>query len=111
MNKSSIGMMRQERGYIARLRRDPRTKAMHDGWLAQATYEAEQHYPYPEDARQRAHYAADRALLLALSFVLDNDGEMNALREQLDRITESSLSLLNKFPPAPIILKSEEDPK
>lgn len=111
MSKSSIEMMRQERGYIRRLRHDHRTKVMHDGWIAQAIYEAEQRYRYPEQARQMAEYAADRALQLALSFVLDNDGEMNALREQLDRITESSLSLLNKFPPAPIILKSEEDRK
>ena len=83
------------RTYLERLRNDPRTRTLHDGWVAQATMEAERVYPEWDDTR-RAHFAADRALQLALTFILDNDGEMAYLRalveEQAERISKLMIS-------------------
>ena len=107
--KTAINLVAGGRDYITRLRRDPRTKTMHDGWVAQATVEAEQRYPQPLDANQRAHFAATRALALGMSFVLDNDGELNAVRERLERVLENHLELARLTPPVPFITKTGED--
>jgi hypothetical protein len=77
---------------------------MFDGWVAQSTYEAEQRHPYPDDDRRRTHYAAQRAIELAMAFVLDNDGELAATREQLERTLEASIELAS-LSPKPLILK------
>ena len=105
--KTATDLVYGGRDYITRFRRDPRTRAMHDGWVAQATAEAEQRYPHPLDANQRANFAASRALELGMSFVLDNDGELNAVREQLGRVLENALELTRLTPPATFTLPTE----
>lgn len=96
----------RQRGYIARLLRDPRTKAMHDGWIAQATFEAEEHCGDRYDAPRMAQYAADRAIQLAMSFVLDNDGELNAVREQMEKLLEANLTMAS-LSPRPIVIPTD----
>jgi len=107
--KTALEMMQgPTRTYIQRIRNDPRTRAMHDGWVAQACAEAEQVYPDPSDDRRRTHHAASRALELALSFVLDNDGELTMVREQLDRVLENSITLANMSPRSFVMPKAEQ---
>lgn len=95
---------KQERGYIASLRRDPRTKAMFDGWVAQATQEAEMLYPDLRDDRQRTHFAAERAVQLAMSHVLDNDGELQMLAEENDRLRKQILDFAHRTPPNSVLI-------
>ncbi len=94
---------KQERGYIASLRRDPRTKAMFDGWVAQATQEADMRFPDPRDDREKAHFAARRALELAMSHVLDNDGELQMVMEQRDQLLDKAIEAARMMPPPQII--------
>lgn len=56
------------RSYVSRLRRDPRVRAMLDGWIAEATFSAEQRFPDPHDDRERTAHAVQTALMLAMSF-------------------------------------------
>lgn len=93
------------RTYIQRLRNDPRTRAMHEGWIAQATAEAEMRHPDPRDDRKRTHYAVSRALELAMSFVLDNDGELAMVREQLNRMASHVITLGNSTPTRLVVPK------
>lgn len=97
---------RKEREYIKRIRRDPRMRAMLQGWVAQATAEAEQRYPGPYDEPARAHEAATIAVQLAMSFVLDNDGEYQAIRETLDKVLEAQLTM-NQLSPRPLIIPKD----
>lgn len=99
---------KQERGYISRMRRDPRTKAMLDGWVAQATQEADMRFPDPRDDRERTHFAAQRAVELAMSHVLDNDGELQMVMKERDTLLENSIRLANLTPPTAIILPKTE---
>ncbi len=89
---------RKNRTYIERLRNDPRTRALADAWVNQAMMEAEQHYDSYREGAAFAHYAARRAVELAMSFVLDNDGELAATREQLERALETQLQFLRTQP-------------
>lgn len=101
---------KQPRGYIARLRNDPRLHAMMQGWVGQATMEAEQRYPHPDQYAARAHDAAQRAIGLALSFVLDNDGEYQMLREELDRALKNTIDLVNAKPISLVIERPSAKP-
>lgn len=91
----------KRRPYIENLRKDPRTKAMFDGWVAQATMIAEQRNRGDEyDYRRMAHDAAQEALALALAFILDNDGEYQMVCEERDRIRDQVLSRVMLTPPS-----------
>lgn len=94
------------RDYISRLRSDPRLHAMMQGWVSQATMEAESRYPGLYDDRQRAHWAAETAIRLAMSFVLDNDGAYQMLREEMDRVLKNTLELVNSTPLKVVIERS-----
>ena len=110
MNKTfGINNGLSERTYIGMLRNDRRMRAMFDGWVAQATLEAANHFPDTYDASERAGYAAEMALRLALSFIIDNDGEYQALREQLDRVMENFITL-ETLNPRPIFDAKGEVP-
>lgn len=89
----SVASRLEQRSYLALLRRDPRVKAAYDGWIAQATFEAYNRYPHPMDSEQRASYAASRAVELVMSFILENDGEYQAVRQQLDEVLKRSLEM------------------
>ena len=99
-----------KRTYIDRLMNDPRSKAMRDGWVAQATAEAEMRYPHALDARPRAAMAAERALDLGMSFVLDNDAELAAVRRELEEMTKRALDLLNTRCMPGVFVKGHEEP-
>ncbi|WP_343609289.1 hypothetical protein [Novosphingobium sp.] len=84
-----------KRSYIQRLEADPRLHAMFTGWVAQAVREAEVlpgAYGLPSCFAEKA---AGLALELALSHILNNDGEYQALLEQLERTTKAHLDTLN----------------
>lgn len=99
-----------KRTYIDRLMNDPRSRVMRDGWVAQATTEAKMRYPHPLDAGERSALAAERALELGLSFVLDNDAELAAVRHELDQMTKRCLELLNSKILLPVMVTSPEEP-
>jgi hypothetical protein len=88
------------RGYIENLRTDPRTRAMFDGWVAQATKTAEARIAgrFGHDAHRLAHEAATEALTLALSFILDNDGELQAVRHERDTLLKQLIDLHASVP-------------
>lgn len=88
--------MTGHRPYIERLRHDPRGRALHDGWVHQAAMVAEQRAG--GDARMAAHEAAEEALKLALSFILDNDGEYLAVMAERDRFRDQLLETINLQP-------------
>lgn len=92
------------RSYIARLQRDPRAQAMFDGWVAQATYEAEQRCPDAQDGRQRAQEAARIGIQLAMSFVCDNDGELLAALAERDQMHEHLLKWQHMQPPLSLLV-------
>lgn len=94
------------RKYIERLRRDPRLRAMRDGWVAQATIEAENTYPDPRDGRPSARWAAERAIDLAMQHVLDNDGEMHAVMAERDQFRDQSI-LDTKLTPLRLVIEKE----
>lgn len=94
-----IRPLHHDRSYIARLHRDPRTKAMLDGWIAQATFEADKRFPRPEDDRQRTCFAAETAVRLAMEFVLGNDGEYQAILLENDRLMQQVIDIANRTPP------------
>lgn len=98
----------RKRTYIERLRNDPRTRAMRDGWIAQATAEAEQRYPGRLEAGLRMHYAASRVLELAMSFILDNDGELAMTRRELVQ-AQKALAKHIEMAPRPIIIPRPEE--
>ncbi|KPH67548.1 hypothetical protein ADT71_02285 [Novosphingobium sp. ST904] len=82
---------------------------MRDGWVAQATSEADMRYPDPYDPRRTA-FAAERALELALSFVLDNDGELVAVRQDLECMTKRCIDVLNTRVMPYVLVKAPEEP-
>lgn len=96
------------RPYIKRLRSDPRTKAMFDGWAHQACMEAEARYPdirSPHDAQKLAYFAARRALELAMTFVLDQDGEYKMVCEERDKAFEALIKQSEMLTPQQIMVK------
>ena len=98
----------RRRPYIENLQNDPRTMAMMDGWIAQATKEAElNHDLCRDDPRRLAHNAARRALELAMSFVLDNDGEYQGVCEQRDQLLDNALKLEAMRPPSIVIPRAQ----
>lgn len=96
--------MHKRRPYIENLRNDPRTRAMFNGWVAQATATADQRRCGDGSGfRQMAHDAAQQALALAMAFILDNDGEYQMVCEERDRLREHILSIANLTPPASFV--------
>lgn len=100
-----IEMPKRARPYIERLRTDPRTRAMFDGWVGQATMLAEQQVPDPCRYAERAHRAAQIALQLAMTHVLDNDGELQAANAEIDKLREHVLQGAMLKPPHLIVTK------
>ena len=76
----------EERGYIKRLRNDPRTKALFDSFVYQAMVETRESIGSHASAERFAHEAAERAVALAMGFVLDTDGEYLMVLGELDRM-------------------------
>lgn len=97
-----------KRSYIARLRRDPRLKAVFDGFISQALIETDQRYPDPYMDRERILYATHRATELAMAFVLDNDGEYQMIYEQWEKAVENAISFANMTGPTLIIKPGSE---
>lgn len=83
------------RTYIRRLHRDPRMKAVFDGFVSQALIEADQRFPEPYLDVERTRYAARRAAELAMSFVLDNDSEYQMIYAEWERAVANALTLAN----------------
>lgn len=93
-----------DRRYIQRLRSDPRTRALFNGWAAQATLEADQRFPDPHDGRLAACFAAERAIELAMSFVLDNDGEYQMVSDELNQLRNRVIEGF-MMPPAVVVMQ------
>jgi hypothetical protein len=66
-------------------------------------------YPDPFHARERSSFAAERALELGMSFVLDNDGELAAVRQELEQMTKRCLDLLNAKVLMPVMVQAPEE--
>ena len=99
----------KRRPYIDNLRNGPCTKAMFDGWAAQATITAEQCNRGDEyDYRRMAHAAAQEALALALAFILDNDGEYQRVCEERDRYRDQILNTAMLTPPSMFIVNADQ---
>lgn len=92
-----------KRSYIARLRRDPRLKAVFEGFISQALIETDQRYPDPYMDRERIHFATRRATELVMAFVLDNDAEYQMIYEQWEKAVENALTLTKMSSPTLII--------
>lgn len=90
---------KRKRSYVEQIRRDPRMKAMLDGWAAQAAMKAEQKMRNPYADRQSIHDAAVEGIALAMTFVLDNDGEYQAVCDERDALLDK---IINTFQTAPI---------
>lgn len=103
-----IRPLNQDRSYITRLRFDPRIRAMFDGWVAQATMEAEQRFPDPRDDRARSHFAAETALRIGLAFVLDNDGEYQRVLAENEKLMKRLLDAAH-LPPLHVVLPSADE--
>lgn len=87
MDKSSLIDDRINRPYIERLRRDPRTRVVFDGFLAQVSLRFNDRPIKDEhEARKMIMRAAEEAIALAMAFVLDNDTEYMQVCEERDRI-------------------------
>lgn len=96
------------RPYIENLRRDPRTKAMLDGWAVQATMAAEaRNRGDAHDYRRMAHDAAREAIALAMAFVLDNDDEYQMVCEERDTLRASVLDAAFLRPATPLIVTTD----
>lgn len=93
----------RSRNYIARLRRDPRMKAVFDGFISQALIEADQLYPAPHMDRERTNFAARRSAELAMSFVLDNDGEYQMIYDQWEKAVKAGLEIAQSKGPSLIM--------
>lgn len=93
---------RQQRGYIENLKRDHRTRALMDAWVHQAMMEQEAKGQPSNtyDAIKMANAVAERAVVLAMEFVLDNDREYQMVCEQRDKLMEACVKnvTLNAFP-------------
>ena len=50
-------------------------------------------------------FAAERAVQLAMSFVLDNDGELMAAYTQMDAMMKNMATAINLSPTPPIVVK------
>lgn len=92
--------------YIDRLQNDHRLHTMFTGWVAQALREAELRADTHRSPYLFAQRAAERALELALSHILDNDGEYQAVRAELERSLKSQIELANNAL-APIIIAKD----
>lgn len=103
---------RISRPFIQRVRDDGRLSSMVQGWAIQATMIVEQRYGfYPSDPRRIAHEAAEEALKLALTFILDNDGEYRMVCEERDQLVErmtQTLNHMNLIPPVFVHTHSSE---
>lgn len=95
------------RPYIERLRHDRRTRALFEGWVAQAAMTAE---PRARgDAHMAARLAAEEALKLALAFILDEDGEYRAVCAERDRYRDQLLETIDLVPPPRFVIPAEAD--
>lgn len=103
--------MRINRPFTERMRHDPRMRAMVDGWIAQATFEAETRNDRYREPSRFAHDAAETALRLALTFLIDNDGEYRAVCEERDRLMEQVLKGAMLTPPSLTVKASDLDPE
>lgn len=107
MENATEMKMKTNRPYIERLRRDPRTKALFDSFVYQAMVEVREQHGRPEspyEAEKFAHVTAEKAVALAMSFVLDNDGEYKMLREQFDQLMQTMIDARHLSPGPSIII-------
>lgn len=97
------------RPYIERLRHDPRTRALFDSFISQATMLVENRHGNDMEymgSRRAAHEIAQEAVALAMSFVLDNDSEYRMVCEERDQLMNQQLQWA-RLSAAPIILSTE----
>ncbi len=87
----------KHRSFIRNLRNDPRTRAMVDGWIAQAMVKVEIGASRDYD-RRATHEAVREGIALALSFILDNDGEYQMVCEERDRLRDHILQGVTSLP-------------
>jgi len=95
----------KQRAYIENLRKDPRTRALMESWVVQAMMASEnsgkprnQH-----EAMAFAHAVAKDAVALAMAFVLDNDGEYQAICRERDRFRDAHLEFATLTPPSSVV--------
>ena len=81
----------QRRNYISRLRNDPRTKALFDSFIYKATHEVRSISGY--ENLTNAQPIAQRAVMNAMAFVLDNDGEYQMLLEENERLRQQIIDI------------------
>lgn len=109
MNNARMANEGPKRSYVARLRRDPRLKAIFDGFISQALVEADQRYPDPYMDRERTLYATRRSTELAMAFVLDNDAEYQMIYEQWEKAVENAVNFAHATPIKIELLASSRD--
>jgi len=87
-------MGHRARPYIENLRNDARTRQLMDSWTVQAMMEVEARRGHPadeHDSKRFAHEVAQRAVAIAMSFVLDNDGEYQMVCQERDGILQAHI--------------------
>jgi hypothetical protein len=102
---------KHNRDYIERLRHDPRTKALFDSFVYQAIVEVRERHGCAENhhqAEELAHRTAERAVALAMAFVLDNDGEYRMVCEQRDQLLERQLKGFELSAMSPVFVKEQQ---
>jgi hypothetical protein len=107
--ETAMKQIKKHRPYIERIRRDPRTMALFDSFIYQAMVEVREHHGHaedPHDAERLAHKTAERAVALAMAFVLDNDGEYEMLRQHNDQLMDTVIET-GKLTPRTMILQVE----
>lgn len=96
------------RPYIERLRHDPRTRALFDSFISQATMLVENRHGNDMEymgSRRAAHEIAQEAVALAMSFVLDNDSEYRMVCEERDQLMERQLKGFQLCSMSPVFVK------
>lgn len=103
-------MQKQQRSFIERMRRDHGLHQLMQSWVVQGVAQAKIAHDGRDgwfDART-ASQAAEEALKLALSFILDNDGEYQRVCQERDQLLENIIKHV-ELTPRPIIVKLDKD--
>lgn len=102
---------RINRPFIERLRNDSRMRALLTSWVHEATIEVTERlgrYRSEASPEKIAHEAAEAALIRAMTFILDNDGEYKMVCEERDRLMKAFIDQ-GALRPAPFMVVPKPD--